>query len=104
MTKTELKRQQIKEVIELLENKFSAENFDNDAGSYFTFNVGDFSCALFRSGLFVSLYDTIPMGPGFTDEQYAVRDAAIVLEKSINEEIYKIIKEYSNPFDETEKK
>ena len=104
MTKTELKRQQTKEVIELLENNFSAENFDNDAGSYFTFNVGDFSCALFRNGLFVSLYDTIPMGPGFTDEQYAVRDAAIVLEKAINEEIQKIIKEYSNPFDETEKK
>ena len=44
------------------------------------------------------------MGPGFTDEQYAVRDAAVVLEKAINGEIKKSIKEYSNPFNETEKK
>tara|TARA_R110001592_G_scaffold26148_2_gene98286 strand:+ start:108 stop:398 length:291 start_codon:yes stop_codon:yes gene_type:complete len=87
MTKTELKRQQTKEVIELLENQFSAENFDNDEGSYFTFNIGDFSCALFRRDFSVSLYDTIQMGPGFTDEEYAVRDAAIVLEKAINKRI-----------------
>ncbi len=87
MTKTELKRQQTKEVIELLENRFSAENFDNDAGSYFTFNIGDFSCALFRRDFSVSLYDTIPMGPGFTDEEYAVRDVAIVFEKAINKRI-----------------
>ncbi len=87
MTKTELKRQQTKEVIELLENLFSAENTDNDAGSHFAFNIGDFSCALFRRDFSVSLYDTIPMGPGFTDEQYAVRDAAIVFEKAINKRI-----------------
>ena len=42
MTKTELKKLQTQEIIELLESKFKAQNFDNDQGSYFTFNIGHF--------------------------------------------------------------
>ena len=87
MTKTELKRKQTKEIIELLESKFNAQNFDNDAGSYFTFDIGEFEGALYRNRFDVSMYDNMKMGPGFSDERYAIRDAANILEYSINKEI-----------------
>ena len=87
MTKTELKRLQTKEIIELLESKFKAENFDNDQGSYFTFNIGEFEGSLMRRDFDVMMHDSMRMGPGFTDDRYAIRDAAIVLEDTINEEI-----------------
>ena len=35
----------------------------------------------------VMMHDNIKMGPGFTDEEYDVRDAAIVLEDTINKTI-----------------
>ena len=87
MTKTELKRQQTKEIIELLESKFNATDFDNDAGSYFTFSIGHFEGSLMRRDFEVSMHDNMRMGPGFTDEEYSIRDAAIVLEDSINKAI-----------------
>ena len=87
MTKTELKKQQTKEIIELLETKFQAENFDNDAGSYFTFNIGHFEGTLTRRDFEVMMHDNIKMGGGFTKEEYAIRDAAIVLEDAINKSI-----------------
>ena len=87
MTKTELKRQQTKGVIELLKNKFNAENFDNDAGSYFTFNIGQFEGSLMRNRFDVAMHDNVNMGPGFTDEEYSIRDAANVLETSIQNAI-----------------
>ena len=87
MTKAELKRQQTKGIIELLEGKFKATNFDNDQGSYFTFSVGFFEGALMRSDFEVMMYDNMKMGPGFSDEEYAIRDASIVLEDALNKEI-----------------
>ena len=87
MTKTELKRLQTKEIIELLESKFKAENFDNDQGSYFTFNIGHFEGSLVRRDFEVMFHDTMQMGPGFTEEEYAVREAALVLEDIVNKEI-----------------
>jgi len=87
MTKTELKKLQTKEIIELLESKFKAENFDNDQGSYFTFNIGHFEGSLMRRDFDVMFNDTMGMGPGFSDEEYAVRDAALVLEEVVNKEI-----------------
>ena len=87
MPKTELKRLQTKEIIELLESKFKAENFDNDQGSYFTFNIGHFEGSLMRRDFEVSMHDNMRMGPGFTDDEYAIRDAAIVIEDAINKEI-----------------
>tara|TARA_Y100000385_G_scaffold21871_1_gene21360 strand:+ start:270 stop:551 length:282 start_codon:yes stop_codon:yes gene_type:complete len=92
MTKTELKRLQTEEVIKLLESKFKAQNFDNDQGSYFTFNIGDFEGSLMRRDFEVMFNDTISMGPGFTDEEYAIRDAALVLEDSVNKEIKNYLK------------
>jgi hypothetical protein len=87
MTKTEFKKLQTKEIIELLESKFKAENFDNDQGSYFTFNIGHFEGSLMRRDFDVMFNDTMRMGPGFSDEEYAVRDAALVLEAAVNGEI-----------------
>ncbi len=87
MTKTELKRQQTKEVIELLKREFGAIDFDNDAGSYFTFSVDGLEGSLMRRDFKVLMHDNVRMGPGFTDERYAIRDAAILLEDAINKEI-----------------
>jgi len=87
MTKTELKRQQTKSVIELLQNKFGATNFDNDQGSYFTFNIGEFQGQLMRDGFYVIINEAMKMVPGFTQEEYDIRDAAEVLENGLNKEI-----------------
>ena len=92
MTKTELKRQQTKEIIELLESKFKATDFDNDQGSYFTFSIGHFEGSLMRRDFEVMMHDNMKMGPGFTDEEYAVRDASIVLEDALNKEIQNYLK------------
>ena len=87
MTKTELKRLQTKEIIELLESKFKSENFDNDQGSYFTFNIGEFTGHLERRDFSVMIHEAMRMGPGFTQEEYDIRDAAEVLEDAVNKEI-----------------
>jgi hypothetical protein len=87
MTKTELKRLQTKEIIELLESKFNATNFDNDQGSYFTFNIGEFTGQLERRDFSVMIHEAMRMGPGFTQEEYDIRDAAEVLEDAVNKEI-----------------
>ena len=87
MTKTERKKQQTREVIQLLESQFKAKNFDNDEGSYFTFFIGDFEGSLYRRDFEVRMYDNMRMSEGFTDEEYAIRDAANLLEYSINKEI-----------------
>tara|TARA_R110000787_G_scaffold196738_2_gene308101 strand:+ start:950 stop:1228 length:279 start_codon:yes stop_codon:yes gene_type:complete len=92
MTKTELKKQQTQGVIELLENKFGATDFENDQGSYFTFFVGEFEGCLTRRDFDVMMNDSLQMGPGFSDEEYDVNAAAIVLEDSINEAIQKYLK------------
>ena len=92
MTKTELKRQQTKEIIELLESKFKATDFDNDQGSYFTFSIGHFEGSLMRRDFEVMMHGNMRMGPGFTDEEYAVRDASIVLEDALNKEIQNYLK------------
>ena len=92
MTKTELKKLQTQNIIELLESKFNAEKFENDQGSYFTFNIGEFEGSIMRRDFEVMLNDSISMGPGFTDEEYDVRDAALVLEDSINMEIKNYLK------------
>lgn len=87
MTKRELKRQQTQAIIELLQNKFGAKNFDNDQGSYFTFDIGEFQGQLMRDRFDVIIYEAMRMGPGFTQEEYDIRDAAEVLENAINKEI-----------------
>ena len=87
MTKRELKRQQTQVIIETLQDKFGAKNFDNDQGSYFTFNIGEFGGSLMRDGFYVIINEAMKMGPGFTQKEYDIRDAAEVLEYGINKEL-----------------
>lgn len=87
MTKTELKKKQTKEIIELLEKEFNATDFDNDAGSYFTFMMDGFEGSLMRRDFEVTMHDNIKMGHGFTDEEYEKRDTAVYLEHAINKAI-----------------
>ena len=61
MTKRELKRQQTQVIIETLQDKFGAKNFDNDQGSYFTFNIGGFGGILMRNGFYVLINEAIKM-------------------------------------------
>ncbi len=96
MTKTELKKQQTREVIELLEREFEATDFENDQGSYFTFFIGNLEGSLMRRDFDVSMYNNMRMGPGFTDEEYAIRDAAKAIEDEINKEIQKYLKKYTS--------
>jgi len=87
MTKTELKKQQTKTVIELLQNKFGATNFDDEGHGYFTFNVGEFTGHLERRDFRVMICEAGKLGPGFPQQEYDIRDAAEVLEGQINKEI-----------------
>lgn len=95
MTKTELRRQQTKAIIEMLENDFGAYNFDNDAGSYFTFSFKTagrtFEGQLMRNDFYVLLNDSIKLGDGFEEERYERRERALMIEKSMNKAINKLI-------------
>ena len=96
MTKTELKRLQTKEIIELLQTKFGAYDFDNDSGSYFTFTVGRsfgmFDGSLTRRNFNIMMYDNVRMGPGFEQSRYDKRDNAIKLENELNGAIKEYLK------------
>jgi len=86
-TKTQLKRDQIGAVIDTLIDEFKATNFDNDQGSYFTFNIGEFTGHLERRNFSVMINEAMRMGSGFTQQEYDIRDAAEVLENGINDEL-----------------
>ena len=86
-TKTQLRKDQTAMVIETLQDEFGATNFDNDQGSYFTFNIGDFTGHLERRDFSVIIHEAMRMGPGFTQEEYDIRDAAEVLENGLNKEL-----------------
>ena len=92
MTKTEIKKIKIQKVIELLENKYNAVDFDNDAGSYFTFSIGKFEGSLMRNDFYVSFWESIKLGEGFTDEEYETHFEAVRLEDEINGEIQLMLK------------
>ena len=92
MTKTEIKKIKTQKVIELLENKYNAVDFDNDAGSYFTFSIGKFEGSLMRNDFYVSFWESIKLGEGFTDEEYETHFEAVRLEDEINGEIQLMLK------------
>ena len=86
-TKTQLKKDQTKAVIDTLIDEFKATNFDDEGHGYFTFNVGEFTGHLERRDFNVMIYEAMKMGPGFPQQEYDIRDAAEVLEGRINKEI-----------------
>ena len=88
MTKTELKRQQVARVIDLLEKGYNAEFDGTDEGGRLGFTIENFPGQLSRRDLDVALWDTIPMsGPGFSAAAIAHHKAAVALEDSINNAI-----------------
>jgi len=94
MTKTELKRQQTKAVIELLQNKFGATNFDDEGHGYFTFNVGEFTGHLERRDFSVMFFDSIKLHnpKNFPVETVERHKRAVTLEDEINKAITNLLK------------
>ena len=86
-TKTQLKKDQTAMVIETLQDEFGAKNFDDEGHGYFTFNIGDFTGHLERRDFSVIIHEAMRMGPGFTEKEYDIRDAAEVLENGLNKEL-----------------
>ena len=87
MTKTELKKQQVKAVIELLINQFNAQVEDADGGRMDVM-IGDLQGQFSRRDLDVTFWDSIPLhGDGFSAAQIARQKAAVELEDKVNREI-----------------
>jgi len=88
MTKTELKKQQVARVIDLLENGFDATFTGDDEGGRLGLMIGDFPGQLSRRDLDVALWDTIPLsGPGFSAAEIKQHKDAVALEDRINNAI-----------------
>ena len=88
MTKTEMKRQQVARVIDLLENGFNAQFDGTDEGGRLGFTIGMHGGQLSRRDLDVALWDTIPLyGNGFSAEEIALHENAVALEDKINNAI-----------------
>ena len=90
-TKTQLKKDQIAAVIDILEHEFDAQIDDADGGRMDITIVdgkhqfhGQFS----RRDLEVEFWDSIPLhGDGFSAAQIARQKAAVELEDKVNREI-----------------
>ena len=86
MTKTELKKQQIKAAIELLENEFGVEFDGTDEGGRLGFTVAGFSGDFSRRDMEVCLWESIPLsGHGFTPAEILLQQEAVALENQMNE-------------------
>ena len=90
-TKTQLKKDQIAAVIDILEHEFDAQIEDADGGRFDIMIVdgkhqfhGQFS----RRDLDVTFFDSIPLhGDGFSAAQIARHKASVKLEDKVNREI-----------------
>ena len=86
MTKTELKKQQIKAAIELLENEIGVEFDGTDEGGRLGFTVAGFNGQFSRGDMEVCLWESIPLsGHGWTSAEVLAQQEAVALEKQINE-------------------
>ena len=86
MTKTELKKQQIKAALELLENEFGVEFDGTDEGGRLGFTVAGFSGDFSRRDMEVCLWESIPLsGHGWTPAEVLAQQEAVALENQINE-------------------
>ena len=88
MNKTEYKKQQITEVIKMLENDFKAEFTGDDEGGRLGFTVSGFSGQFSRVSMDVCLWESISLsGHGWTPAEVLLQQEAVALEKQINEEL-----------------
>ena len=91
MTKTELKKMQIKKVVEFLIDQFEAQIEDADGGR-FDVTIGDFHGQMDRRDLYVDFWDSISLyGDGFTPAEILRQQESVAFEKQVNEEIKKLI-------------
>ena len=93
MTKTELKKQQVKAVIELLINKFNAQVEDADGGRM-NITIGDLQGQFSRRDLDVAMFDSISFyNPSdFPAEIVDRHNRAVALEDEINKAITNLLK------------
>lgn len=94
MTKTEMRRLEVKKALNTLVEKFNAYSISNEDGARFDFYVDSdeftFHGQLDRRDLQVSLYDSIRLyGDGFTAEEYAKQAASVEIENAINKALKK---------------
>ena len=93
MTKTELKRQQVKAVIELLINKFNAQVEGADGGRM-DITIGDLQGQFSRRDLDVAMFDSIAFyNPAdFPAEIVDRHNRAVAMEDKINKAIAELVK------------
>jgi len=98
MTKTELKKQQVKAAIELLENEFGAKFDGTDEGGRLGFMINDFMGQFSRRDMNVALWDTISLHGrwNFSDAEIAHHEAAVALEKQINEALGAVVTQFAD--------
>jgi len=93
MTKTELKKQQVKAVIELLINQFNAQVEDADGGRM-DITIGDLQGQFSRRDFEVAMFDSISFyNPSdFPAEIVDRHNRAVALEDELNKAITNLLK------------
>ena len=93
MTKTELKKQQVKAVIELLINQFNAQVEDADGGRM-DITIGDLQGQFSRRDFEVAMFDSISFyNPSdFPAEIVDRHERAVELEDELNKAIANLLK------------
>ena len=87
MTKTELKKQQVKTALDFLESFDNVEIEDNGDGGRMSITFGQYHGEFSRRDLEVSFYESIKLGPGFSDEEIYRNKVAMLLETELNQMI-----------------
>ena len=91
MTKTELKKLQIKTVLEFLTDQFDAEIEDNGDGGRLDITIGEFDGQIHRRDLQVEFWDAIRLVGQFTPSKWQQHLKAVEFEKQVNAEIEKVL-------------
>ena len=92
MNKTEYKKQQITEVIKMLENDFKAEFTGDDEGGRLGLDINGFYGELSRRDLDVCFWDTTSLsGNGWSDDEIKRQKDAVALEAEVNESIKSLL-------------
>jgi len=92
MNKTEYKKQQITEVIKMLENDFKAEFTGDDEGGRLGLDINGFYGELSRRDFDVCFWDTTELrGNGFSDDEIKRQKDAVALEAEVNKSIQSLL-------------
>ena len=92
MNKTEYKKQQITEVIKMLENDFKAEFTGDDEGDRLGLDINGFYGELSRRDFDVCFWDTTSLsGNGWSDDEIKRQKDAVALEAEVNKSIQSLL-------------